>query len=225
MIRPIANAQAQHYAMNVTSVSTSTANGVSSKTPQSGPGPAGAGFAALLASPSCKLKLSEDAMVLANDAAPSTDRLLLEVGGTINMRPLTGFKMLQALQQEMETRTKEEALREEINSKYADEHLYKTVAQVFVDGKLVAEVNEAGGYVLQNNLSGLNKQVLDPQGRTQDIARVLTGSGRVEIRTSNFEAGMGARMGPGAPDGLLPAFTARSYSEIFLAAVGAAVRE
>jgi hypothetical protein len=210
--------------MNVTPASAASSP-ASSKSPQANPGASDRRFAELLASPSCKLTVSEDGTVLANDAAPSADGRRLEVGGKISTLSLTGFQMPQALQQEMETRAKEEALREEITFKYAEQHRYKTVAQVFVNGKFAAEVNEAGGYGLQNSVSGLSKESLSPQQRTQEIARTLAGSGRVEIRTSNFEAGLGAWMGPGAPDELLPAFTARSYSEIFRDAREAAVRK
>lgn len=138
---------------------------------------------------------------------------------------LAVYQMPENLIQEMEVRSKEEAARNALNSQYAREHAYQTVGQVLVNGQLVAEVNDAGGYgSIKNAIPGLSEAPLNSQQRLEEIAQALKGQGKVEIRTSDFLPGLGGGGGPGAPESMLPAFTARSIHEIFAEAIEAAGR-
>lgn len=94
----------------------------------------------------------------------------------------------------MEVRGKEEAARNQISSQYARDHQYQTVGQVLVNGKLFAEVNDAGGYAsVKNSIPGLSDAALNPQERLEEIAQALKGQGKVEIRYANFEPALVAR--------------------------------
>lgn len=135
------------------------------------------------------------------------------------------YQMPENLIKEMEVRKQEEAARSAVNSQYASEHAYQTVGQVLVNGQLFAEVNDAGGYgSITNSIPGLSEAPLNPQQRLEEIAQALKGQGKVEIRTSDFLPGLGGGGGPGAPESMLPAFTARSIHEIFAEAIEAAGR-
>ena len=132
------------------------------------------------------------------------------------------YRMPEALVKEMEVRAKEEALREGISAQYSREHRYQTVGQVLVDGKFYAEVDEAGGYgFIRNAVSGLSEAPLDPRARLEEIARAAQDMGKVELRYANFVPGLGGGAGPGAPEAMLPAFTAREIRDIFAEAIGA----
>lgn len=185
-------------------------------------------FAQTLGSAASELKVSAEGVVLANDAArrvgSESSGRCLEVGGSFSTAKMVGHKVPERLQREMETRAKEEAQREGISFQYASAHRYKTVAQVFVNGKFAAEINEAGGFGLQHGISGLSTASLSAQERVEDVARALKSRGHVEVRTSNFEPGLGGWMGPSAPESVLPAFTARSNAEIFEEIVAAMAR-
>jgi len=133
------------------------------------------------------------------------------------------YKMPDALVKEMAVRASEEATRQEISAQYASDNRYQTVGQVFVNGEVYAEVDDAGGYGFQKNaLSGLSEAPLDPRARLEEIARAAQGMGTVEVRTTNFAPGIGGWGGPGAPESMLPAFTARDLRDIFAEAVAAA---
>ena len=131
----------------------------------------------------------------------------------------TVYKMPEVLVREMEVRTKEEALRQEISSRYASEHRYQTVGQVLVDGKFFAEVDDAGGYGSAGTIPGLSEATLDPRARLEEIARAAKDFGKVEIRYTDFVPGTGGWGGPAAPESMLPAFTARDIREIFAEAI------
>lgn len=133
----------------------------------------------------------------------------------------TVYKMPEALVREMEVRAKEESLRREISSQYASEHRYQTVGQVLVDGKFFAEVDDAGGYGSAGTIPGLSEATLDPRARLEEIARAAQDFGKVEIRYTDFVPGTGGWGGPGAPESMLPAFTARDIREIFAEAIAA----
>lgn len=136
------------------------------------------------------------------------------------------YQMPEALINEMAVRAKEEAARNEVNSQYAREHQYQTMGQVLVNGKLFAEVNDAGGYgFAKNSIPGLSQASLKPQERLEEIAQAAKGQGNVEIKYSDFVPGLGGLEGPGAPESMLPAFTARNIHEIFAAAIEAAERQ
>jgi len=136
------------------------------------------------------------------------------------------YQMPEPLIKEMEVRAKEEAARNEVNSQYAREHQYQTIGQVLVNGQLFAEVNNAGGYgSVKNSIPGLSDASLKPQERLEEIAQALKGQGNVEIKYSDFVPGLGSLEGPGAPESMLPAFTARNIHEIFAAAIETAKRQ
>jgi hypothetical protein len=167
---------------------------------------------------SSKVMLSAEALHHAAEAAgqsgDATSPYRL-TGSSFKVGVSSAFAMPDALAKEMATRAEEEKLREEINARYAYEHQYKTVGQVLVDGKFFAEVNEAGGYGLVRNVSGLSESSLSPHERVEEIARALKGKGKVEIRYADFVPGLGGWSGPAAPESMLPPFTARSHDEIF----------
>lgn len=136
------------------------------------------------------------------------------------------YKMPEALTQELAVRAKEEAARQEISTRYAFEHRYRTVGQVLVDGKFFAEVNEAGGYGFEGGaLSGLSEAPLDPRARVEEIARAAKGMGQVEVRYADFVPGLGGWGGPAAPESMLPSFTARDIRDIFAEAIAANKRQ
>ena len=166
-------------------------------------------------------------MRLAADATSQSDgtREKFRVTGPVNQSPLVSlYKMPDALVKEMATREQEEAQREGINFRYAYEHQYKPVGQVFVNGQLFAEVNESGGYGLAQSMHGLSDKDLSPQARVEEIARALNGKGQVEIKYSNFVPGLGGWSGPSAPESALPAFTARSRADIMQEAMDTLAR-
>lgn len=134
------------------------------------------------------------------------------------------YKMPESLVQEMEVRAKEEAARNEINSQYASQHRYQPIGQVLVDGKLYAEVDDAGGFGSVDTIPGLSGASLSPRERVEEIAGALKDKGNVEIRYSDFVPGLGGSGGPGAPESMLPHFTARNIHEIFAEAMEAAKR-
>ncbi|EOA05702.1 hypothetical protein HFRIS_006403 [Herbaspirillum frisingense GSF30] len=135
------------------------------------------------------------------------------------------YQMPEALINEMKVRASEEATRNAINSQYANAHQYQTVGQVLVNGKLFAEVNDAGGYgSIQNSIPGLSDAPLNPQDRLKEIAQAVKEKGNVEIRYSDFVPGLGGQGGSAAPESMLPAFTARNIHEIFAEAIGEAKR-
>ncbi len=136
---------------------------------------------------------------------------------------LVTYKMPEALVKEMEVRAREEAVRADISAQYSREHRYQTVGQVLVDGKFYAKVDDAGGFgFISNALSGLSEAPLDPHARLKEIARAAQGMGKVEIRYADFVPGLGSGGGPGAPESMLPAFTARDIRDIFAEAIAAA---
>lgn len=114
----------------------------------------------------------------------------------------------------MAIRDNEERLRQDINVRYAYEHQYKPVGQIYLNGKFFAEVNEAGGYELARNLPHLSDNSLKPQERLKEIASALKGKGNVEVKLSDFGPNRGGWSGPAAPESMLPPFTARSHDEI-----------
>jgi hypothetical protein len=128
--------------------------------------------------------------------------------------------MPEALINEMKVRANEQATRNAANSQYAHEHQYQTVGQILVDGKLFAEVNDAGGYgSIQNSISGLSERPLNPEERLKEIAQAVKDKENVEIRYSNFVPGLGRKGGSAAPESMLLAFTARNIHEIFAEAI------
>ena len=167
---------------------------------------------------SSKVTLSSEALRRTAEAAEqpkdATSPYRL-TGSSFKVGVSSAFAMPEALAKEMAIRAEEEKLREEINARYAYEHQYKTAGQVLVNGEFFAEVNEAGGYGLVHNVSGLSESSLSPRERVEEIARALKGKGTVEIRYSNFVPGLGGWSGPAAPESMLPPFTARSQQEIF----------
>ncbi|APW43426.1 hypothetical protein RS694_13385 [Rhodoferax saidenbachensis] len=158
-----------------------------------------------------RVSISDEALRLATDNNREQFRL---TGPVIQGNLKSAYQMPDALVQEMATREKEEKLREDINSRYAYEHQYKPVGQVLVDGKLVAEVDEGGGYGLAHHIGGLSQNDMDPKARVQEIARALQGKGKVEVKYSDFGPGFGGWSGPSAPESMLPKFTARSRADI-----------
>lgn len=179
---------------------------------------------------STNVTISPEALQKAADSEGQTDEVASAyrlTGPAILVSSLhpSVYKMPEALIKEMEVRAKEEAVRLEISSQYASEHQYQTVGQVLVDGKFFAEVNDAGGYgAIQNSISGLSEAPLNPRERVEEIARAVKDMGKVEIRYSDFVPGLGGWEGPGAPESMLPPFTARSIHEIFAEAIEAAER-
>lgn len=164
-----------------------------------------------------KVSLSSDGMRAA-DAAARTDAAASPyrvTGPVMKLDALKSFKMPEALAKELATRNEEEKLREDINFRYAYEHQYKTVGQVLINGKFFAEVDEAGGYGMLQQLGGLSESSLSPRERVEEIARAVQGRGKVEVRLTDFVSGMGGWSGPSAPESMLPPFTARSRQEIF----------
>lgn len=136
------------------------------------------------------------------------------------------YQMPEALTKEMAVRANEEAARQEISTRYAYEHRYRTVGQVLLDGKFFAEVNEAGGYGFEGGaLSGLSEAPLDPRARVEEIARAAKGMGQVEVRYADFVPGLGGWEGPAAPESMLPSFTARDIRDIFAEAIAANKRQ
>lgn len=179
---------------------------------------------------SAKVTISSRALQKASDAEGKTDELAspyrLTGPATLvsSLNPVV-YQMPDALIKEMEVRGKEEAARNQISSQYARDHQYQTVGQVLVNGKLFAEVNDAGGYAsVKNSIPGLSDATLNPQERLEEIAQALKGQGNVEIRYANFEPGLGGSGGPGAPESMLPSFTARNIHDIFAEAIEAAGR-
>lgn len=126
-----------------------------------------------------------------------------------------GYAVPDNLAEELARRAQEERVREEIDSQYASNHRYSTVAQVTVNGQLVAEVNSSGGYTLVKGIPGLSKQDLNADQRVKDILTALKGKGYVEVKTEGFLPGLGGWVGPKAPENVLPPFTARSAAEIY----------
>lgn len=167
---------------------------------------------------SSKVTLSSDGLRQAAEAVGQTDGAASPyrvTGPVIRFDVSSAYKMPEALVKEMAIRAEEEKLREDINFRYAYEHQYKTVGQVLIDGKFFAEVDEAGGYGLLQNVPGLTENSLSPRERMEEIARALKGRGKVEIKYSDFVPGIGGWSGPSAPESMLPPFTARSLHEIF----------
>ncbi|MBC7918753.1 MAG: hypothetical protein H7Y28_13170 [Rhodoferax sp.] len=158
-----------------------------------------------------QVSISDKALQLAADNTREQFRV---TGPVVQGNLKSAYKMPDALVQEMATREKEEKLREDINFRYAYEHQYKPVGQVLVDGKLVAEVDEGGGYGLAHSIRGLSQNDMDPKARVQEIARALQGKGKVEIKYSDFGPGFGGWSGPSAPESMLPKYTARSRQDI-----------
>lgn len=179
---------------------------------------------------STKVTISAEALQKASVGEAQKDELaspyrLTGPATLLSSLDLAVYQMPENLIKEMEVRSKEEAARNALNSQYAREHAYQTVGQVLVNGQLVAEVNDAGGYgSIKNAIPGLSEAPLNPQQRLEEIAQALKGQGKVEIRTSDFLPGLGGGGGPGAPESMLPAFTARSIHEIFAEAIEAAGR-
>lgn len=179
---------------------------------------------------STKVTISSEALQQASVAGAQTDELAspyrLTGPATLvsSLNPVV-YQMPENLIKEMEVRAKEEAARNAVSAQYASEHVYQTVGQVLVNGQLFAEVNDAGGYgSVKNSIPGLSEAPLNPQQRLEEIAQAVKGQGKVEIRTSDFLPGLGGGGGPGAPESMLPAFTARSMHEIFAEAMEAAGR-
>ncbi|WP_263773091.1 hypothetical protein [Propionivibrio soli] len=119
------------------------------------------------------------------------------------------YKMTDAQVAEIKLREQQEQSRQAANLAYAQSHAYNTVGQVFVNGQLLASVDESGGYYLAHNIGGLSAADMSASERLAEIAKAVGG----EIRTSNFED-TGGWSGPGAPESSLPAITARSLQEI-----------
>ncbi|HZG21979.1 MAG TPA: hypothetical protein VE092_18355 [Herbaspirillum sp.] len=180
---------------------------------------------------SAKVTISSQALQKAGEEGVPTDEMAspyrLTGPATLvsSLHPFV-YQMPEALIKEMAVRAKEEAARNEVSSQYAREHQYQTVGQVLVNGKLFAEVNDAGGYgFAKNSIPGLSQASLKPQERLEEIAQAAKGQGNVEIKYSDFVPGLGGSEGPGAPESVLPAFTARNIHEIFAAAIEAAERQ
>jgi hypothetical protein len=125
-----------------------------------------------------------------------------------------GFQTPEILEREMARRAEQEKARADIDFRFAFEHQYKTIGQVLLDGKLFAEVDEAGGFTVSQGFSGLSENLPRPLDRLEEIARTLNGSGRVEIKYSNFLPGSGSWSGPKAPESMHEPFTARSRADI-----------
>ncbi len=151
------------------------------------------------------------------DTEPSRNGYEIKDGSSvvgIKSHLLGSFKIPDYLTEEMELRAKEESIREAINFQYSNEHQYKTVGQVYVDGKFYAEVDSGGGYGSIRTIPGLSQEDMSPQERMKEIASVLQSKGRVEVRHTDFGPGLGGWRGPAAPAQMLPAYTARSMHEI-----------
>lgn len=208
-----------------TQATTLAASKLSSTAPQAAADPD-----ARQAGDSTKVTISAEALQKASVGEAQKDGLaspyrLTGTATLLSSLDLAVYQMPENLIQEMEVRSKEEAARNALNSQYAREHAYQTAGQVLVNGQLVAEVNDAGGYgSIKNAIPGLSEAPLNPQQRLEEIAQALKGQGKVEIRTSDFLPGLGGGGGPGAPESMLPAFTARSIHEIFAEAIEAAGR-
>ncbi len=171
-----------------------------------------------------------DKVSISSEAAQMAAESLYRVDGAptlLSSMNLTTYKMPDALVKEMEVRANEEAVRAGISAQYAQANRYETVGQILVDGKLVADVDEAGGYgFIGGGISSLSEATLDPHARLEEIARALQDkdTGKVEVRYANFLPGLGGVAGPAAPESLLPAFTARDVRDIFREAIDAARR-
>ncbi|WP_343724780.1 hypothetical protein [Herbaspirillum huttiense] len=179
---------------------------------------------------SSKVTISSAALEKATQSETQTDELASQyrLSGPATLvsalNPVV-YKMPEALIREMEVRGKEEAVRNAMSVQYANEHQYQTIGQVLVDGKLFAEVNDAGGYgSIQNAIPGLSDSPLSPRERVEEIAQALKGKGKVEVRYADFVPGLGGWGGPGAPDTMLSPFTARSLHDIFAEAIQGAER-
>jgi len=169
-----------------------------------------------------KVTISSEAMRKTADGDDNPYRLS-GAATLLASKNLDVYKMPDALVKEMAVRASEEATREAISAQYASDHRYQTVGQVFVNGEIYAEVDDAGGYGFQKYaLSGLSKASLDPRARLEEIARAAQDMGTVEVRYTDFAPGIGGWGGPTAPESMLPAFTARDIRDIFAEAVAAA---
>jgi len=170
-----------------------------------------------------------DKVSISSEAAQKAAESPYRVDGAptlLSAMNLSTYKMPEALVKEMAVRANEEAVRAGISAQYAQANRYETVGQILVDGKLVADVDEAGGYgFIGGGISGLSEATLDPRARLEEIARALQDTGKVEVRYANFLPGLGGVAGPAAPESLLPAFTARDVRDIFREAIDAARRE
>lgn len=179
---------------------------------------------------STKVTISSEALQTAADSEGQSDEVaspyrLTGIATLVSSLNPFVYKMPEALIKEMEVRAKEETVRNEISFEYAYEHRYQTIGQVLVDGKFFAEVNDAGGYgAIQNTIPGLSEAPLNPRERVEEIARAVKDKGNVEIRYSDFVPGLGGWGGPGAPESMLPPFTARDIREIFAEAIAGAER-
>lgn len=170
------------------------------------------------------------------DPAPATDKVSISYEAAqkaasaaptlLSSLNIKAYKMPDALAKEMEVRAKEEAVRAGISAEYSQAHRYQTVGQVLVDGKLFADVDDAGGFgFIGSRAAGLSEATLDPRARLEEIARAAREMGKVEVRYADFLPGLGGGGGSAAPESLLPAFTARDVRDIFREAIDAARRQ
>lgn len=175
-----------------------------------------------------KVAISSEALQKASEsegktADPASPYRLTGAATLVSSLNPVVYQMPDALIKEMEVRAREESARNAMNAQYASTHASQTVGQVLVNGKLVAEVNDAGGYgSLRNDLPGLSQAQLDPRARVEEIAQAMQGQGNVEVRYSDFVPGLGGWGGPAAPESMLPSFTARNIHDIFAEAIQAA---
>lgn len=165
-----------------------------------------------------KVSISEDARqanAMSGTAGADEPRYRITDPGAVLNNLQSAYKMPDELVREIDTRIREEALRNDLSLKYAYENRYETVGQILVDGTLFAEVNEGGGYGMPSALPGLTKEDLPAGERLKEIAGAAKGMGTIEIRYSNFVPGLGGWHGPSAPESILPPFSARDIHAIY----------